>query len=74
MWSWGDNSNYKCGSDINFKGSALPVRSNDLVGLNIKNVFTGINHMVIELTNDLRILGGETYGDVLSASSILYNK
>ena len=56
IWSWGDNSNYKCGTDMNIKGTANPTNSNDLIGLNVGNIYTGINHMIIALTDDQNTL------------------
>ena len=53
VWSWGDNSNYKCGIDLTIKGSVVPNSSTDLVCLNTKHVFTGINHMAVQLTQEL---------------------
>ena len=48
---WGNNSNYKYGTDIDEKGSHVPIFTNDLLGLNIGEVYTGVNNMVVILSD-----------------------
>ena len=49
--AWGDNSNYKYGTDIDLRGSYSPVFSNDILGLNVGKIFTGINNMIVILSD-----------------------
>jgi len=50
IWSFGDNSNHKYGTDINLKGSSNPVFSNDMLGLKVGKIFVGINNIAILLS------------------------
>ena len=51
VWCFGDNSNCKYGTDINVKGSCEPVFSTDMLGLNVGEIFVGINNTALLLSD-----------------------